>query len=190
MGDHITRYDKMPIPPVEEHTEFFQAGVIRFGVEYRVLTPEIAAASRLHLQAATGTDDVVVEELADCGVSVHVFGATEAHEREYLRFDCFTEDPHYHYVNWDAPSNEVLHLDPVTQGDPLQWALRTIETRLPHLLRRAGADAVADTIDPTLISAVLPWVAEAAYRARFQGSRGLTENEGNVASSFHFQEKP
>ena len=81
MGDHITRYDKMPIPPVQAHTEFFSAGNIRFGVEYRMLTPEIAAANRALLQAANGSDDVVVEELADSGVSVHVFGLSAAGER-------------------------------------------------------------------------------------------------------------
>ena len=31
-ASHITRYDKMPIPPVEEHTEHFEAGVVSFGV--------------------------------------------------------------------------------------------------------------------------------------------------------------
>ncbi len=176
MGDHITRYDKMPIPPVEAHTAFFTAGAIRIGVEYRMLTPEIAEAQRAHLQVATGTDDVVVEELADCGVSLHVFGRIGAMEREYLRFDCFDEDPHYHYVNWDASTNEVLHLDPVAQGDSLQWALLTIATRLPHLLRRAGAAEVAGKVDPVLISAVLPRVAEAAYRARYQDSRNLSDS--------------
>ena len=175
MADYITRYDKMPIPPVRTHTAFFQAGVIRIGVEYRILTPEIAAAQRPHLQAAAGTDDVVVEELADCGVSLHIFGVTQEEEREYLRFDCFTEDPHYHYVNWDASTNEVLHLDPVAQGDPLQWALQAIATRLPHLLRRAGADQVAGQVDPVLLGAILPRVAEAAYRARYQDSRDVPE---------------
>lgn len=177
MGDHITRYDKMPIPPIEAHTIYFTAGAIRIGVEYRVLTPEIAAANRAQLQAANGTDDVIVEELADCGVSLHVFGAAAEGEREYLRFDCFAEDPHYHYVNWDAPSNEVLHLDPITQGDPLQWALQVIATRLPHLLRRAGAEEVAKAVDPILLGEMLPRVAEAAYRARYHGDHGQ-DNRG------------
>lgn len=175
MGDHITRYDKMPIPPVRAHTEFYSAGTIRIGVEYRVLTPEVAEANRAYLQAATGTDDVIVEELANSGVSLHVFGNDGTDEREYLRFDCFAEDPHYHYVNWDALTNEVLHLDPVAQGDPLQWALQAISTRLPHLLRRAGADQVAKTVDPARIEAILPRVAEAAHRARYQDNRSEIE---------------
>ena len=43
MADHITRYDKMPIPPIEAHTEYFSAGIIRIGVEFRVLN-DVAVA--------------------------------------------------------------------------------------------------------------------------------------------------
>ena len=59
--------------------------------------------------------------------------------------------------------------------------MRAIATRLPHLLRRAGADAVAEKVDPVLISAVLPRVAEAAYRARYQDSRGISDGEAAIA---------
>ena len=31
--DHITRYDVMPIPPIEEHTEYFDAGALRFATD-------------------------------------------------------------------------------------------------------------------------------------------------------------
>ena len=188
MGDHITRYDKMPIPPVQAHTEFFAAGNIRFGVEFRMLTPEIAAANRAFLQAANGSDDVVVEELADSGVSVHVFGRGTGGEREYLRFDCFAEDPHYHYVNWDASTNEVLHLDPVAVGDPLHWALTTIATRLPHLLLRAGADDVARELDHGAIDSALPRVAEAAYRARYRDNQSMFQGDTFASSHSHAQE--
>ena len=30
---HITRYDLMPIPPLESQTTWFDAGVVRIGVE-------------------------------------------------------------------------------------------------------------------------------------------------------------
>ena len=150
MADHITRYDLMPIPPVEEQTEYFEAGAVSFGVEYRLLNDAIAAASDVEVasggEAGAGGRD-------DCGVSLHVFavgeGAAPGDERlEYLRFDCFVEDPHYHYVSWKDRSNEMLHIDPVADGDPLAWALERIATRLPQMLERAGA-------------------AEAAWRARY-----------------------
>src|SRR4030095_5803109 len=44
MNEHITRYDRMPIPPVEAQTTWFEAGAVRIGVEYRLLNEAIAAA--------------------------------------------------------------------------------------------------------------------------------------------------
>src|SRR3954466_1923010 len=115
MGDHITRYDRMPIPPVDANPQYFQAGAVRIGVEFRVLSDDVVAQIRGTLESATGTDTGQLTELDDTGVSLHVFVAGQ----EHLRFDCFREDPHYHYVGWARKSNEVLHLDPVADGDPL-----------------------------------------------------------------------
>jgi hypothetical protein len=168
MGDHITRYDLMPIPPVDAHTEYFDAGAVRFGVEYRLLNDAIAAAA--------GNDSGV--SFDDRGVSLHVFGVAadtqdtqEARECsepvEYLRFDCFDEDPHYHYVSWKRKLNEMLHIDPIADGDPLIWALERIRTRLPQMLERAGAPEIAARVDLRLVEATLPKVSEAAWRARY-----------------------
>ncbi len=162
---HITRYDVMPIPPIEEHTEYFAAGTITFGVEYRLLTDAIAAASPV--EAASGSDRGA-ESFDDRGVSVHVFSDGDGERLEYLRFDCFDEDPHYHYISWTERSNEMLHIDPIADGDPLAWALERIRTRLAQMLERAGAAGVARRVDPGEIEKVLPRVAEAAYRARYR----------------------
>lgn len=170
MADHITRYDKMPIPPIDAHTEYFNAGAIRIGVEYRVLTDDVVAAIRETLEGAAGTETGKLTDVDDCGVSLHVFGRGADGEREYLRFDCFREDPHYHYVGWARQSNEVLHIDPVADGDPLTWALERIRTRLAPMLLRAGATEVAARVDPVAVDAVLPAVSEAAFRARYRGA--------------------
>ena len=74
MADHITRYDKMPIPAMESNTEYFDAGAIRIGVEYRVLTDAVAAVARLNLEASSGGETGKITELDDCGVSLHVHG--------------------------------------------------------------------------------------------------------------------
>jgi hypothetical protein len=164
---HITCYDKMPIPPVEQQTEYFDAGAVTFGVEYRLLTDAIAAVSAS--QDARGTDGGPAG-FDDRGVAIHVLGRdAESGERplEYLRFDCFNEDPHYHYICWRERSNEMLHLDPVADGDPLQWALERIRTRLPQMLERAGAAELASRVDLRLVEAVLPRVSEAAWRVRY-----------------------
>jgi hypothetical protein len=168
MVDHITRYDKMPIPPIEAHTEYFTAGIIRIGVEFRVLNDLAVAAIRATLEGAQGVETGRLENLDDSGVSLHVFGGLGAQAREYLRFDCFIEEPHYHYVGWARKTNEVLQIDPVADGDPLAWALERIRTRLPQMLVRAGAGDIAAQVDPLLVEAVLPRVLEAAYRLRYR----------------------
>lgn len=162
----ITRYAVMPIPPVEGQTRFFEADPIVIGVEYRLLDEAIARASET--ARARGEEAGFLEGLDDRGVSLHVYGITAGERREYLRFDCFDEDPHYHYVSWRARSNEMIHIDPAAEGDPLAWALQRIRTRLPQMLGRAGAEQVARRIDPLRLEAILPRVAEAAYRARFE----------------------
>ena len=165
MAGHITRYDKMPIPPVEKQTRWFDVGALRIGVEYRLLTDAVAAASHTH--DAAGGDSADVESFDDRGVSLHVCVRDGAGSMERVRFDCFQEDPHYHYVSWQQRSNEMLHIDPVADGDPLHWALECIRTRLPQMLERAGVKDAAACVDPALLEAVLPRVTEAAFAARF-----------------------
>ena len=166
MNDHITRYDLMPIPPVESQTEYIEAGNLCFGVEYRLLTDAIAAASQT--ESASGSDSADTKSFDDRGVSIHVFGTDDEGSLEYLRFDCFNEDPHYHYVCWKQKSNEMLHIDQVADGDPLRWTLERIRTRLPQMLERAGVAHIADHVDLRLVDEALPRLAEAAYRARYE----------------------
>jgi len=161
---HITRYDVMPIPPVEARTRWFEAGTLRIGVEYRLVDEAVVAARQV--EVATGADGLEAAVLDDRGVSLHVVGEVDGVAREVLRFDCFVEDPHYHYVSWRAKANEVLHLDPVADGDPLAWALERLRTRLPQMLARAGAPELAAAVDARAVEAALPSIAAAAERAR------------------------
>lgn len=164
---HVTRYSLMPIPPIEAHTHWFEAGGLKVGVEYRLLTDAIAAAAQL--EAARGDVPGIESNgpVDDRGVSLHVFARQDGEERELLRFDCFQEDPHYHYVSWRDKSNEMIHVDPVADGDPLAWALDRLRTRLLPMLIRAGAADVAKKVDVPAFDALLPRVAEAAFRLRF-----------------------
>lgn len=160
----VTKYDIMPIPPIEAHSEKFEAGPVTIWVEYRLLDDAIAAAH----QANVGFDGKI-DQISDCGVSLHVFGEPQpgAERIEYLRFDCFDEDPHYHYVSYAKSTNEMVHIEPAAMGDPLEWAMDKIRTRLPQMLTRAGGEDLASRVDPAAVEQVLPKVAEAAYRARF-----------------------
>ncbi len=164
MADHITRYSVMPIPPIEAHTTWFDAGGLRLGVEYRRLDDAIVAAAQL--ESARGDERGQTTDLDDRGVAIHVCANQDGEERELLRFDCFLEDPHYHYISWRAHTNEMLHMDPVAMGDPVEFALESIERRLPALLMRAGAADVADLIDRAAVADVLPQVRAEAARLR------------------------
>jgi len=165
MEPYVTHYEIMPIPPVDAQTRYFEAGRISIGVEYRLLNDAIAAR---HVEDDAPDMDGVTG-LEDCGVSLHVLATHDDGERlEHLRFDCFDEEPHYHYVDWKGQSNDMVRIDPIADGDPLTWALDRIRTRLPQMLRRAGAGEVTPHIDSTAIEAILPRVSEAAYRARYE----------------------
>jgi hypothetical protein len=166
----------MPIPPVEAHTRYFDAGPIRLGVEYRLLNDAVAAAAQL--EAADGDERGQTTELDDRGVSIHIFATQDGEEREFLRFDCFLEDPHYHYISWRERRNEMLHMDAVATGDPVAFALECIERRLPELLERAGAGDVAQAVDADSLARILPALRSEAMRLRSADTEKAATPEG------------
>jgi hypothetical protein len=101
-------------------------------------------------------------------VSIHVWGSDDGHE--YLRFDVFADEPHYHYVHNTGASgdvvNNVVDFDAVASGDMLPWALGCLRTRLPEMLRAAGGAAVAAAVDPALVARAVDDVARLANVVR------------------------
>jgi hypothetical protein len=158
----------MPIPPVAEHMEIYEAGAVSIGVEFRVLTQELVAALGKAVSQELG-------RLDDVGVSLHVFVRAADGELERLRFDCFQDDPHYHYLSWSKQRNDHVFIDPTLHGDVLAWALNVIRTRLPQMLERTGIENAAALVDARRLEAILPRVTEAAYRARFHADRARVE---------------
>ncbi|BCB76576.1 hypothetical protein GCM10022251_22450 [Phytohabitans flavus] len=152
--------ESIPVPHEPEKTRYFPAGSLTIGLEYRVFDP-VEEAKKLTAEeiAATGPDSLFHRQDTDQGVSLHVF-ATDG-LAEYLRFDCFADEPHYHYI---APErgNMLVHFDEVTNGPMLDWALRVVRTRAPQMLTAIGADALAASVDADLLNAALNEAAEAA----------------------------
>jgi hypothetical protein len=156
------KVDLDPIPPILQHTQMFEAGAISFGVEYRVLTEELVRASygAERSQALHESLDLKAgQRIDDSGISIHVFGDDG---REYLRFDCFAEGPHYHYVLPDESYQRVVMFDPVANGDPLTWTMSCLRQRLSAMLREAGGARSAERVDPRLVSDALDQVERAA----------------------------
>ncbi|MSQ26083.1 MAG: hypothetical protein EXR49_07455 [Dehalococcoidia bacterium] len=172
MTKHIYHAGLMPAPPVSAQTEMIEAGAVTFGVEFRLLNAAIAAANYANYKpepVLVAAYEKAAGAMRDRGVTIHVFEAGKQEQAEYLRFDCFQEDPHYHYISWGNKTNELLGMDPVANGDPLAFALETLRTRLPQMLERAGGPAaeLAKRVDMRVVEAALARVTEAAYRARF-----------------------
>ena len=151
---------------MERHT----IGALTIGVEYRVITEAVVAAS------GVAEGPISVQGMNDKGVSLHVYVKGPDGDLERLRFDCFEDDPHYHYVCWSAPWHDVIFFDNVANGDLMVWALTCIRTRLPLMLARAGFPNANQVVDQGQLEAALPRVTEAAYRARFHSdSESVTE---------------
>jgi hypothetical protein len=163
------RYDGVPLPPVPEATSYIDIGALTIGIEFRFLTDEIVKAAReKEPRMAVGHADA---PLQDQGVSLHV---CDNDRTEYIRFDNFGDDPHYHYIVPGA-YNIMVPYDEAANGPFLDWALERLRASMPDMLREAGADELADRVDgPGLVSA-MPDVALLVKEA-VQSSRGLAKS--------------
>ncbi len=154
------RYGVMPIPMVPEHCVRVSAGAVDLIVESRALTDAILAetypdrtlpATSLHFE--------------DGGASLHVCGADDG--LEHLRFDCFEQEPHYHYIEQQAQANVIVRIDEVAVGDPTAFTFGCVQDRLPDMLRNAGVGALADAVEQRLdeVHAALPEVRRLMQQA-------------------------
>ena len=143
-------YNVQPMPPAPENTDYFEFGPLRIGVEYRKLDPATIEAAY-----DSGSDDVAeIREnspeggFTDEGLSFHI--ESMANNHEYLRFDAFADDPHYHYVDREAGTNNVVDFDAAANGPMIAWVLECLETRLGRMLEHAGAKDLAKEITPPI----------------------------------------
>lgn len=164
-------YGIPPQPPVAEHTRVLPAGAVVFGVEYRVVDPD--TLRQLYSSNADHLDEFEHRSpyggFYDQGVSIHVSGDDGW---EYVRFDVFDDEPHYHY-NHRTPDgtvvNQVIDFDVTAHGDMLEWTLGRLRNRLPEMLTAAGGADVAAALDEPLAASVIDEVerlARAAHAAR------------------------
>ena len=159
-------YNMQPQPPVEENTRWFEAGVVTIGVEYREVDPENLVAT----YQDSAEDMAVLKErspeggFTDEGVSLHVRGTDDGHE--YVRFDVFDAEPHYHYVRPPGGHNNVVPFDAVADGDMLPWALDRLRNRLSDMLTEAGGGDLAPRLDAAVLGKVVDEVGGLAEEAQ------------------------
>jgi hypothetical protein len=164
-------YSIPPQPPAAEDNHLVAAGVLTFGVEYRAVDPDSLRAT----YAGNAEHLAELEErspeggFSDTGVSIHVSGTDDGHE--YLRFDCFDDEPHYHYMHRTGDGsvvNQVIDFDATAHGDMLTWAIGCLRTRLPEMLRAAGGGHLVGTLEPAVLEGAIDQVARTAEQARRQ----------------------
>jgi hypothetical protein len=131
-------YTSLPIPAVPEHCIGVDAGPLRLVVESRELTNEILL-TQLPPGSVEIPDDVSFD---DFGASLHVCGAEDG--LEHLRFDCFEHEPHYHYIQHAVGGNTICRIDEVAEGDPTEWTVGRLRSRLPEMLELCGLQKLAE----------------------------------------------
>jgi hypothetical protein len=153
------RYDRLPIPMVEEHCIPVDAGAVQLVVESRRLTNEILADT---YQGAI--DPVVVFD--DQGATLHVLGTDDG--LEHLRFDCFEQEPHYHYIDQADVANTVVRIDELAVGDPIEFTLACVEQHLSDMLDNCNVPALADEVKGRMdeVHAAMPEVRALMVRAQ------------------------
>lgn len=160
-----TTYTVAPIPPDPEHTTYVDAAPLRIGVEYRLLDDAELAAHY------SGDDKIEVENavgdrtIEDNGVSIHVEGIEDGHE--YLRFDMFAVEPHYHYIHRSGERQTIVEFDRIALGDMLPWVVGVMgeSGRLRAMLVEAGGEALLPRLDVDVLRACLPEVERLARQA-------------------------
>ena len=166
------RYPILPIPWIPEHTELIPVGVLTVGVGHRVLDEATAKAYLDEVGFVRANDDGSERtyEGRDAGVCIHVLGpGRDGALVEYLRLDCFDDEPHYHYVYNDERAQDRVFLDPTLEGDPMEWALDRLRTRMPEVLEKVGAPELAAQVDLAAIEAAMPEIRRAIERAHALG---------------------
>ena len=116
-----------------------EAGLIRFGLEYR----NIPSAN-------------------DRGQAIHVLGDVSGQEIELLAFDCFENEPHYHYG--PRNQNQRIFWDKTAVPDTLRWSLDQFKQgKLPAMIHRAGYPGIVAELDLELIRSRLAEVEAQAF---------------------------
>jgi hypothetical protein len=125
-----------------------------------------------------------IHDHADQGVSIDVTADVAGKETTLLRFNCFDQEKSYVYgpENPDlqsaetlSASNRIYRMDPIADGNPIGWTIRTLEKKLPKMLERAGYPQVAAVTDLAEVGRLLPEV-EACARELFAAKRNTVKH--------------
>ena len=95
----------------------------------------------------------------DRGPSLRIYGDVEGKPVQLLRFDCFENQPHFHYD--PEGKNNQLRMDKANVSDPSAWPMDYLRGNCASLIRIAGYGGLADRLDEAALTAALPGVEKA-----------------------------
>ncbi len=88
----------------------------------------------------------------DEGLTFMITTAGREDEAErILQFDCFYNTPHYH-VGPTGGLDKARKMKEEGIEDPVRWTLEQLKTRFPAMVRQAGYEEIAATIDQRAVA--------------------------------------
>ena len=134
-----------------------------------------------------------IQDHADQGVSIVVQGIVDGEETTLLRFNCFDVERSYIYgpenpnLKSDGPMmlagrtegstgmGKLYRMDPTADGNPIGWTIKTMKSKLPDMLERAGYPEIAKELDLEELMDTLPEL-EATARELFVSKRNVVKH--------------
>ncbi|HEY7496379.1 MAG TPA: hypothetical protein VIH59_35420 [Candidatus Tectomicrobia bacterium] len=95
----------------------------------------------------------------DRGPSLQVLGEVDGKRVQLLRFDCFDNEPHFHYD--PTGKNNRIFLNKTRVSDPIAWSMDYLRGNFASLIRIAGYGKLADQLNEVALTAALPGVEKA-----------------------------
>ena len=95
----------------------------------------------------------------DRGPSLRIYGDVEGKPVQLLRFDCFENEPHFHYD--PEGKNNRIFLNKARASDPIAWTIDYLRGNVTSLVRIAGYGRLADRLDEEALTGALPGLEKA-----------------------------
>ena len=134
-----------------------------------------------------------IQDHADQGVSIVVEADVSGKQTVLLRFNCFDIEKSYIYgpenpkMKNDGPmmlggqatsptgAGKLYRMDPIADGNPIGWTIRTLGRKLPDMVERAGYPEIAVKVDLEDVALVLPEL-DACARDLFASKRNTVKH--------------
>ncbi len=129
-----------------------------------------------------------IQDHADQGVAIMVAAEVDGNQTTLLRFNCFDFEKSYVYgpenadLELEGPAmlgegkrTKIFRMDPIADGNPIGWTVKTLGAKLPKMLETAGYPQIAAATDLAAVQDVLPDV-EACARQLYAAKRNTVKH--------------